>query len=136
MEFRLRSVLCRHTVLALSRVSRPPNTIGGCPMFVALRTMAAVCTAAGVLTVTMPAQALVRGAWHILALPHYYETTGQLPPGGGDGPMYYYGGFVFSTRRLLFVILGGQGYQPTIDEKAVFSGRYGEHHHRPSHGAG
>jgi hypothetical protein len=56
------------------------------------------------LSLSLPANALVRGAYHILPPPGYFAKTGRLPPGGGDGPMYYYGGSVFSTVRVVSVI--------------------------------
>lgn len=63
---------------------------------------AAIAAMLGVLS--MPAGALVHGAWHILPLPEYFAKTGRTPPGGGDGPVYYYGGSVFSNVRVVSVI--------------------------------
>lgn len=90
-------------------------------MFVSLRVMAAVCIATGALSLIVPAQALVVGAYHILPLPHYYEKTGRSPPGGGDGPMLYYGGSVFSTVNVVTVIWGDHVNQQTIDGITTFS---------------
>lgn len=117
-------------------------------MFVSLRVMAAACAAAGALALAFPAEALVVGAYHILPLPHYYERTGRRPPGGGDGPMYYYGGSVFSNVRVVTVIWGDQVNQQTIDKMPIFSAdivnstyvdqmaEYGTVHHKGVNGHG
>lgn len=117
-------------------------------MFVSLRAMAAACAAAGVVALAFPAEALVVGAYHILPLPHYFEKTGRLPPGGGDGPMYYYGGSVFSNIRVVTVIWGDQVDKQTIDAMPTFSAdivnstymdqmaEYGTVHHKGVNGHG
>ena len=117
-------------------------------MFVSLRVMAAACAAAGALALAFPADALVVGAYHILPLPHYYEKTGRLPPGGGDGPMVYYGGSVFSNVRVVTVIWGDQVDKQTIDAMPTFSAdivnstymdqmaEYGTVHHKGVNGHG
>ena len=69
----------------------------------------------------IPAQAAVVGGYHILPLPGYYEKTGRLPPGGGDGPLYYYGGSVFSQVKLVTVIWGSDVAQETVAKIPVFS---------------
>jgi hypothetical protein len=77
---------------------------GEVSMFLPWRGKAMVCAAAVLLGVSLPARALVHGAYHILPLPGHFAKTGRLPPGGGDGPMYYYGGSVFSAARVVSVI--------------------------------
>src|SRR6185503_1344318 len=91
------------------------------PMFYSARTGAAICMAAAVLASTTPAQAWGSGAYHILPLPHYYERTGRLSPGGGDGPMLYYGGSVFSAVKVVTIIWGDRVNQQTIDKIPKFS---------------
>jgi len=90
-------------------------------MFSSARTGAVICVAAVVLASTIPAQALGSAAYHILPLPHYYERTGRLPPGGGDGPMLYYGGSVFSAVKVVTIIWGDRVNQQTIDKIPTFS---------------
>ena len=109
----------RFHCVALPGASRADRNRGH-HMFDSQRTLAIACAAA-LLIFTMPARALVIGAYHILPLPHYYEKTGRVPPGGGDGPMYYYGGSVFSTVRVVTVIWGNKVNKQTIDEMPIFS---------------
>jgi len=115
-------------------------------MFCSARTLTAACVAAGVLTWAIPVHALGSAAYHILPLPHYYETTGRLPPGGGDGPMLYYGGSVFSAVKIVTVIWGDRVNRQTIDNIPKFSAdivnstyvdqmaEYGTVHHRGVNG--
>src|SRR5256885_5944600 len=69
--------------------------------------LALAAGAAAILANAAPAHALVVGAYRILPLPHFYERTERLPPGGGDGPLYYYGGAGFSHIKLLTGRWGG-----------------------------
>ncbi|HTK80131.1 MAG TPA: hypothetical protein VL286_06785 [Rhizomicrobium sp.] len=108
----------------------------------------AVCASIVVGIVAGPAQALVVGAYHILPLPQYYERTGTRPPGGGDGPLYYYGGSVFSNVKVITVIWGKDVNQETIDKIPAFSAaivnstymdqmaEYGTRHHKGVNGHG
>src|ERR1051326_903810 len=77
-----------------------------------IRLAAAGCVAAALIAGT-PTHALTVGAYHILPLPHYYAQTKRLPPGGGDGPLYYYGGSVFSSCKVVSVIWGKSANQQT-----------------------
>ncbi|MBV8979168.1 MAG: hypothetical protein JOZ13_17500 [Alphaproteobacteria bacterium] len=70
---------------------------------------------------TIAAQAEAIGAHHILALPHYYEKTGRRPPGGGDGPVFYYGGSVFSSVKVVTVIWGDNVDPQTMEKIPIFS---------------
>ena len=90
-------------------------------MFVSLRAVAVICAAVVALASTLPARALTIGAYHIMPLRHYYERTGRLPPGGGDGPMLYFGGSVFSSVKVVTIIWGDQVKQHTIDTIPTFS---------------
>jgi hypothetical protein len=81
----------------------------------------AAIVAAILMGVAVPARALVTGGYHILPLPHYFAKTGRKPPGGGDGPLYYYGGSVFSKVKLVTVIWGSDVSQETIDNIPLFS---------------
>ncbi len=86
-----------------------------------IRLVAAGWLAAVAIIAGMPAQALVVGGYHILPLPHYYAKTRRLPPGGGDGPLYYYGGSVFSSVKLVSVIWGDSVNRHTINRIPIFS---------------
>lgn len=77
--------------------------------------------AAVTLNLTASAQAVVIGGYHVLALPHYYKATGHRPPGGGDGPLYYYGGSVFSSVKVVSVMWGSGVNQQTVDSIPAFS---------------
>jgi hypothetical protein len=79
-----------------------------------------VCAAA-FLSVSLPTEALVHGAYHILPLPGYFQKTGHLPPGGGDGPVYYYGGSVFANVRVVSVLWNKDVLQNTKDQVPPFS---------------
>ena len=118
-------------------------------MFRSVRTVFATCgVAVAAFALTIPAQAFVIGGYHILPLPHYYEKTGRQPPGGGDGPLYYYGGSVFSNVKVVTVIWGDAVNQETIDRIPVFTAaivnstymdqaaEYGTRHHRGVNGHG
>src|ERR1051325_2203458 len=72
-------------------------SFGEPPMPISVRLRVATCALAAAMALSLPARALVIGAYRILPLPDYFEKTGHKPPGGGDGPLYYYGGSVFSN---------------------------------------
>jgi len=76
---------------------------------------AAACVAALALA-PLGAGAVTLGAYHVLPLPAYYAKTGRLPPGGGDGPVYYYGGSVFSNVKVVSVIWNADVLQNTKDQ--------------------
>src|ERR1043166_6712965 len=90
-------------------------------MSFSMRTLAGSCAMIATMQSAVPAQALVVGAYHILPLPQYYERTGKQPPGGGDGPLYYYGGSVFSYVKVVTVIWGRDVNQETIDKIPMFT---------------
>ena len=90
-------------------------------MVISLRALAATCIAVVALASIIPACALTIGAYRILPLSHYYERTGRLPPGGGDGPMLYFGGSVFSSVKVVTVMWGDRVKQHTIDAIPTFS---------------
>lgn len=77
--------------------------------------------AAAFAAVMLSFPALGSGSYHVLALPHYYEKTGRQPPGGGDGPMLYYGGSVFSSVKVVTVIWGNDVGQQTVDKIPTFT---------------
>jgi hypothetical protein len=110
----------RYTVLVLrGATGLAPRAPGG-HMFVSLR-MAVALIVTVVLGFAIPARALVAGGYHILPLPDYYAKTGQRPPGGGDGPLNYYGGSVFSHVKLVTVIWGSDVNQETAAKIPLFS---------------
>jgi hypothetical protein len=74
-----------------------------------------------VLTQSTPVAALGVGAYHILPLPGYYAKTGRLPPGGGDGPLNYYGGSVFESVKVVSVMWGSGVNQQTVQQIPAFS---------------
>ncbi len=86
-----------------------------------LRFMPAASSMLAALALAHPTEALVVGAYHILPLPHYYGKTGRQPPGGGDGPLYYYGGSVFSKVKVVTVIWGSEVNKETIAKIPKFS---------------
>ena len=90
-------------------------------MALTLRMKIAACAAAVAMTLPFAAHALTLGAYHILPLPGYYAKTGRLPPGGGDGPVYYYGGSVFSNVKLVSVIWNSDVLQNTKDQIPLLS---------------
>src|ERR1700719_985828 len=106
------------------------------------------CVAAALLSVSLHARARVYVAYHILPLQGYFQKTGRLPPGGGDGPMYYYGGSIFSNVRVVTVIWGDQVNKQTIHAMPSFSAdivnstymdqmaEYGTVHHKGVNGHG
>src|SRR5690242_17725316 len=94
---------------------------GGLSMAVTFRLSFAACGAAAAIAFPLAAQALTVGAYHVLPLPGYYAKTGHLPPGGGDGPVYYYGGSVFSNVKLVSVIWNGDVLQNTKDQIPLLS---------------
>jgi hypothetical protein len=79
------------------------------------------CVAAVLLSVSYRSEARVHGAYHVLPLPGYFEKTGRLPPGGGDGPMYYYGGSVFSNVRVVSVLWNSDILRNTKKQVPAFS---------------
>jgi hypothetical protein len=86
-----------------------------------LHTRTAAAAVAALATFGHPAEAVVAGGYHILPLPNYYAKTGRLPPGGGDGPLYYYGGSVFSKVKVVTVIWGSAVAQNTIEKIPAFT---------------
>jgi len=76
---------------------------------------------AALLGFSVHADAVVHGAYHILPLPGYFAKTGRLPPGGGDGPMYYYGGSVFANVRVVSVLWNGDVLKNTKKQVPPFS---------------
>lgn len=112
-----------------------------------LRT-ALVAGAAVILASLGSAQALVVGAYRILPLPHFYESTERLPPGGGDGPLYYYGGSVFSNVKVVTVMWGSDVSAETVAKIPAFTSaivnstymdqmaEYGTRHHKGRNGHG
>jgi hypothetical protein len=76
----------------------------------------AVLSAAAAFLLSYPAHALTSGAYRVLPLPGYYTKTGRLAPGGGDGPVYYYGGSVFSNVKVVSVIWNSDVLQNTKDQ--------------------
>jgi hypothetical protein len=104
--------------------------------------------AAVILTSAGSAHALVVATYRILPLPHFYEKTGRLPPGGGDGPLYYYGGSVFSNVKVVTVMWGSDVSANTVAKVPAFSSaivnstymdqmaEYGTRHHKGRNGHG
>jgi hypothetical protein len=85
------------------------------------RLLAAGAIVSTALSLSVTAQALTVGAYHILPLPQYYRETGLKPPGGGDGPMFYYGGSVFEGVKVVSVIWGSNVSQQTVTQIPLFS---------------
>jgi hypothetical protein len=83
--------------------------------------IAAVAVFAILIGATVPARALVVGGYHILPLPYYFAKTGLKPPGGGDGPLNYYGGSVFSQVKVVTVIWGSTVSKDTVKQIPVFT---------------
>jgi hypothetical protein len=84
--------------------------------------MAACGMAASFALLAAPAGAVTFGGYHIFPLPHYYEKTGRLAPSQlPSGPMFYYGGSVFSNVKVVSVIWGDHVLQNTIDKVPIFS---------------
>jgi hypothetical protein len=93
----------------------------GKPMSLPRHLKSATCASAFVLALSLPADALVHGAYRILPLPGYFARTGRLLPGGGDGPMYYYGGSVFSSIRVVSVLWNADVLKNTKKQVPPFS---------------
>ena len=72
------------------------------------------------LIASLPAGALVVGSYHILPLAGNSEK-GVKRPGGGDGPLYYYGGSVFSSVKIVSVMWGSDVNQETVEKIPAFS---------------
>src|SRR5438067_6791577 len=81
----------------------------------------AACAVVALLGFSLRTEALVHGAYHILPLPAYFQKTGRVPPGGGDGPLYYYGGSVFSNVRVVSVLWNGDVLRNTKKQVPPFS---------------
>src|SRR3954471_12934223 len=98
----------------------PSATPRGAAMFYRLSKGVPLAVAA-FLAFACPAEALVVGGYHILPLPAYYEQFGRVPPGGGDGPLYYYGGSVFSHVKLVSVMWSGDVSDETASNIPMLS---------------
>ncbi|HVU22112.1 MAG TPA: hypothetical protein VHE09_15385 [Rhizomicrobium sp.] len=73
-------------------------------MSVSLRTIA-VCALAAAAMMAGPAQALVHGGYHIMPTQQYLEKHSKdIPPPSGQ--VFYYGGSVFTSVRVVNVIWG------------------------------
>jgi len=117
-------------------------------MAIVQRLALATSAAAVILASIGPAQAFVVGGYRILPLPHFYERTGGLPPGGGDGPLYYFGGSVFSKVKIVTVMWGSDVSAETVTKIPPFSSaivnstymdqmaEYGTRHHKGRNGHG
>src|SRR6185437_8416753 len=90
-------------------------------MTVSIRRKTLACATMGALAGLLPVQAIGGGSYRVLPLPGYFEETGRLPPGGGDGPVYYYGGSVFSNVKVVSVIWNADVLQNTKDQVPAFS---------------
>src|SRR5689334_11418311 len=90
-------------------------------MSLCFRLKTLMCGAIAALFCLPQSQAAVWGSYHVLPLPAYFEKTGRLPPGGGDGPVYYYGGSVFSNVKVVSVIWNGDVLRKTKEQVPAFS---------------
>jgi hypothetical protein len=82
-------------------------------MLASMRTMAIAAAALSALTLAVPAQAFTHGGYHIMPTKQYLEKLhkqGVPPP---SGQVFYYGGSVFTSVKVVNVIWGST-VNPTI----------------------
>jgi hypothetical protein len=87
-------------------------------MFATMRTMA-ICGAVA-FAMSAPAQAFVHGAYHIMPTPSYMakmKKEGRTPA----GPMFYYGGSVFTSVKVYNVIWGPDVPATTVNGVPAFA---------------
>ena len=86
----------------------------------ASRTMAACAAAVTIALAAAPVQAEKYGNYHILPTPAYIAKTGRAPI-QDSGPMFYYGGSVFESVKVISVLWGPNVPSATVDNIPEFT---------------
>jgi hypothetical protein len=86
----------------------------------ASRIMVACAAAVTIALAAAPVQAEKYGNYHILPTPAYIAKTGRAPI-QDSGPMFYYGGSVFESVKVISVIWGPDVPSATVDNIPEFT---------------